>query len=370
MTEMLFTTSVQPVCWHLGQGIGSRRSVLGTQNDLSYALSESDAVQIEQNSQVRCEKSPGTCPFFMPAPECRPSYEVGGFSASPDAKTGVPMSLFVSAAVRYPQFRSSPDGVARVASLRLLEERIISGTRELRANRFVKLKPMHSSSPGVGLKNCGSQHVLRPVVDASAKGRICARSRGSRFGAGGMKRTDTSLMVAEKGSDRIGRSCGVLSQRGPSPDRRLRFVPVRKLQPRRQMRVLLVHNPKSGDDNHGGDQLIELITRAGHEVTCHKAKRSWQSALDSEPDLVVADGGDGTVSEVARAIGGRNMLVTALPLGTANTVPPGRRVVARWKRHNASACPSRDAACGCQVPRTAPMTATTVHAASRVGITL
>jgi hypothetical protein len=71
--------------------------------------------------------------------------------------------FFVSAAVRYPQFRSSPDGVARVASLRLLEERIISGTRQLRANRFVKLMPTRSSSPGVGLKNCGSQHVLRPV---------------------------------------------------------------------------------------------------------------------------------------------------------------------------------------------------------------
>ena len=111
-----------------------------------------------------------------------------------------------------------------------------------------------------------------------------------------------------------------VSTEGPSPDRRLRFVPVRKLQPRRQMRVLLVHNPKSGDDDHGGDQLIELITRAGHEVTYHKAKRSWQSALDSEPDLVVAAGGDGTVSEVARAIGGRNMLVTALPLGTANNI--------------------------------------------------
>jgi diacylglycerol kinase (ATP) len=97
-------------------------------------------------------------------------------------------------------------------------------------------------------------------------------------------------------------------------------VPFRKLQPRGQMRVLLVHNPKSGDDNHGRDQLIELITRAGHDVTYHKAKRSWQSALDSEPDLVVAAGGDGTVSEVVRAIGGRKMLVTALPLGTANNI--------------------------------------------------
>ena len=104
------------------------------------------------------------------------------------------------------------------------------------------------------------------------------------------------------------------------PGGRNTVVPVRKLQPCGQMRVLLVHNPKSGDDNHGRDQLIELITRAGHDVTYHKAKRSWQSALDSEPDLVVAAGGDGTVSEVVRAIGGRNMLVTALPLGTANNI--------------------------------------------------
>jgi hypothetical protein len=31
MSEMLFTTSVQPVRWHFGQGIRSGRSVLGTQ---------------------------------------------------------------------------------------------------------------------------------------------------------------------------------------------------------------------------------------------------------------------------------------------------------------------------------------------------
>ena len=84
--------------------------------------------------------------------------------------------------------------------------------------------------------------------------------------------------------------------------------------------MLLVHNPKSGDDDHGRDQLIELITRAGHDVTYRKAKRSWQSALDSEPDLVVAAGGDGTVSEVVRAIAGRDTLITALPLGTANNI--------------------------------------------------
>ena len=35
-------------------------------------------VQIEQNSYIRCEKSPGTCPFFTAAPECGPSYQVGG----------------------------------------------------------------------------------------------------------------------------------------------------------------------------------------------------------------------------------------------------------------------------------------------------
>ena len=35
ITEMLFTTSVQPLYWHLGQGIGSGRSVLGTQDDRS-----------------------------------------------------------------------------------------------------------------------------------------------------------------------------------------------------------------------------------------------------------------------------------------------------------------------------------------------
>jgi hypothetical protein len=41
--------------------------------DLSrYRLSESDAGANRADSQMRCEKSPGTYPFFPAAPECGP----------------------------------------------------------------------------------------------------------------------------------------------------------------------------------------------------------------------------------------------------------------------------------------------------------
>jgi diacylglycerol kinase family enzyme len=86
------------------------------------------------------------------------------------------------------------------------------------------------------------------------------------------------------------------------------------------MRVLLVHNPKSGDDDHGQEQLVRLIAAAGHHVSYQRSKGAWQAALDDGPDLIVAAGGDGTVSEVARAVAGRGVPIAVLPLGTANNI--------------------------------------------------
>ena len=87
------------------------------------------------------------------------------------------------------------------------------------------------------------------------------------------------------------------------------------------MRVVLVHNPKSGDDDHSGEHLVELLRAAGHQVRYSDAKRRhWLGALDDRPDLVAIAGGDGTVREVATAAADRGIPVTILPTGTANNI--------------------------------------------------
>lgn len=86
------------------------------------------------------------------------------------------------------------------------------------------------------------------------------------------------------------------------------------------MRVILVHNPTSGDDDHTGERLVELVRAAGHQVEYFRSKSSWQAALNDRPDLVAVAGGDGTVGKVARATAGRDIPITVLPVGTANNI--------------------------------------------------
>jgi diacylglycerol kinase family enzyme len=106
------------------------------------------------------------------------------------------------------------------------------------------------------------------------------------------------------------------------------------------MRVALVHNPKSGDDDHEGEHLVELITRAGHDVRYHHSGKGWEASLDWELDLLVVAGGDGTVSEVARETADRSIPMAILPTGTANNIAgwlglcdvPVEALVAGWSR--------------------------------------
>lgn len=86
------------------------------------------------------------------------------------------------------------------------------------------------------------------------------------------------------------------------------------------MNVLVVHNPKSGDDDHAGEQLADLIRAAGHDVVYRVSKSDWRRVIDQKVELVVIAGGDGTVAEVARATAGGSIPMTILPTGTANNI--------------------------------------------------
>ncbi|MGE5465559.1 MAG: diacylglycerol/lipid kinase family protein [Methanocella sp.] len=88
------------------------------------------------------------------------------------------------------------------------------------------------------------------------------------------------------------------------------------------MRITLVHNPGAGDEsNPEAAELQQLIRAAGHEVhyvSC--AGDDWAERLGDGVDLVAVAGGDGTVGRAAKALVGRNVPFTALPMGTANNI--------------------------------------------------
>ena len=87
------------------------------------------------------------------------------------------------------------------------------------------------------------------------------------------------------------------------------------------MKVLLVHNPASGDAARASSaEIVTLIRDAGHEVDHKSSTESWDTWLDQSWDLVAVAGGDGTVGKVAASLMGRRVPLAILPLGTANNI--------------------------------------------------
>ena len=87
------------------------------------------------------------------------------------------------------------------------------------------------------------------------------------------------------------------------------------------MRVLLLHNPSAGDDDHEPKSLVRVVEAAGHEVRWKSVKEpGWEAALDEPADLVAVAGGDGTVRKVFSGLAGKSILATTLPVGTANNI--------------------------------------------------
>jgi diacylglycerol kinase family enzyme len=105
------------------------------------------------------------------------------------------------------------------------------------------------------------------------------------------------------------------------------------------MRVIIVHNPKAGDDGPSSGWLIDTVQRHGHQAQyVTTGDHAWREAIDESVELVAVAGGDGSVDDVARVIAGRPILLAVLPLGTANNVAtalavvdtPVERLIAGW----------------------------------------
>jgi diacylglycerol kinase (ATP) len=87
------------------------------------------------------------------------------------------------------------------------------------------------------------------------------------------------------------------------------------------LRVLLMHNPTAGNEEHSPQSLIAALEAAGHDVRWQSTKETaWERALEEEADLVVVAGGDGAVRKVFRELAGTTLLATILPVGTANNI--------------------------------------------------
>ena len=87
------------------------------------------------------------------------------------------------------------------------------------------------------------------------------------------------------------------------------------------MRVLLLHNPKAGREDHSREGLMRLFACHGHTIIYRDIKSDEIEPADAAGvDCVAIAGGDGTVGKVLRALIDVDRPFTILPLGTANNM--------------------------------------------------
>lgn len=87
------------------------------------------------------------------------------------------------------------------------------------------------------------------------------------------------------------------------------------------MRVVFMHNPRAGGEEHCADDLAAQIVSAGHRIVGDVSRRKDLGAALKKPcDLVVLAGGDGTVGAAAEVLAGTGVPFTIIPVGTANNV--------------------------------------------------
>lgn len=87
------------------------------------------------------------------------------------------------------------------------------------------------------------------------------------------------------------------------------------------MRLILLHNPGSGEEDHSRASLEKMLTDAGHDVVYRSLDdEGWSDALRGSGDVIVVAGGDGSVRKVLTAIGESPTTVTLFPTGSANNI--------------------------------------------------
>jgi diacylglycerol kinase (ATP) len=103
------------------------------------------------------------------------------------------------------------------------------------------------------------------------------------------------------------------------------------------MRISLLYNEDAGDGTSKRD-LRKQLEREGHTLVRVLGKKSeFERVFEDSPELVVAAGGDGTVSAAARVLAGHRVPLAILPIGTANNIAkslgidePMAELIRRW----------------------------------------
>lgn len=89
------------------------------------------------------------------------------------------------------------------------------------------------------------------------------------------------------------------------------------------MRIALVHNRSAGSARYEARDLLALLRLAGHDARAATVEpRSLGAAIRARPDVMIAAGGDGTVTTVAIALhkSGAGIPLMILPQGTSNNI--------------------------------------------------
>ncbi|HUU66660.1 MAG TPA: diacylglycerol kinase family protein [Methyloceanibacter sp.] len=95
------------------------------------------------------------------------------------------------------------------------------------------------------------------------------------------------------------------------------------------MRALLLHNPTAGSGRHTREELVGLLDASGFSTRYVSTDDdAYKDILaESDAEILIIAGGDGTVGKVARHIPNRKVPVTILPTGTANNVARNLAIV-------------------------------------------
>jgi diacylglycerol kinase (ATP) len=97
------------------------------------------------------------------------------------------------------------------------------------------------------------------------------------------------------------------------------------------MNVTVIHNPAAGAEDVSADELCAALRAAGHEPSYASTRDDWIEAVQEADDVVLAAGGDGTVTSVARLLIGRRVALAVIPLGTANNIAEALHVRCHWR---------------------------------------
>jgi diacylglycerol kinase (ATP) len=87
------------------------------------------------------------------------------------------------------------------------------------------------------------------------------------------------------------------------------------------MRALLICSPSAGNDGPSQDDLLSIFRQEGIDPSCCLiTEGNLSDALQTPTDVIVAVGGDGTVTSILTEMPGRGIPVAVVPQGTANNI--------------------------------------------------